>query len=259
METLLPDYKFETATRPLPEQSVGHSRRLFLSYTSRSADQEDALLVLQGKAYTLDAASDAYFTLAYFLRDLRTKLATAPLLGRGMLFPHHNIPSFSRILAIPETNTIPFTNLMDLPVPFSANDLSQFATCHMRRMMDPTFLQDGAEWGGYYSLPAWDDSSAKVDFDPAMHGVRFTTTEFLHTGSIQLHGTGGMDGVGAFELKGTIDGNTGALHMQKIYVNHGIRWQWVGFLTPFGIVASWGERYGGWVWLYKLAWCSSGA
>ena len=242
MDALLPNRKVGQATTPTTEQSVGNARRLF-----------------HGSRYKLDSASNSYFALVYFIRDLRTKLATAPPQGPHNDPFHQNNQSSSRNLAIPGVDSIPFTYLMDLPVPFSDRDLSHFATCHMRRMMDPTFFQDGAEWGGYYSLPAWDYSSPEVDFDPAMHGVRFTASELLHTGNIELHGTGGIDGVGGFELRGTIDCKTGALNMEKIYVNHDIRWHWVGFLTPFGITASWGEQWGGWVWLYKTAWCSSSA
>ncbi|KAI4275075.1 MAG: hypothetical protein LQ337_003486, partial [Flavoplaca oasis] len=212
------------------EQSVGIARRIF----------HDCRYKLD------DPASAAYCALAYFIRDLRTKLATAPpQRAQNDPLPQNN-QSSSRVLAIPGADSIPFTYLMDLPVPFSDRAMSLFGTCHIRRMMDPTFLQDGAEWGGYYSLPGPDDRSAEVDFDPAMHGVRFTASELLHTGNIELHGTGGIDGVGAFELRGTIDGKTGALRMEKIYVNRDIRWGWVGFLTPFGITASWGKRWGGW-------------
>ncbi|KAL8885895.1 MAG: hypothetical protein Q9192_006575 [Flavoplaca navasiana] len=242
MDALLPNRKIEPATTTTTEQSVGPARRLF-----------------RGCLRTLDSAADAYLALAYSIRDLRTKLATAPPQGAQNVSFHQNNQSLSRILAIPGADSIPFTYLMDLPVPFSDRDLSHLATCHMRRMMDLTFLQDGAEWGGYYSLPTWYDHSGEVGFDPAMHGIRFTASELVHTGDIWLHGTGGIDGVGAFELRGTIDGKTGALRMEKIYVNLDGRWGWVGFLTPFGITASWGEQWGGWVWLYKTAWCSTGA
>ncbi|KAL8838499.1 MAG: hypothetical protein Q9176_005051 [Flavoplaca citrina] len=242
MDALLPNSNIGPATTPTMEQSVGNARRLFPNCR-----------------YELDSASVAYFALAYFIRDLRTRLATAPPQQAQNDPFHQNNQSSLRDLAIPGADSIPFTYLMDLPVPFSDRELSHFGTCHIRRMMDPTFLQDGAEWGGYYSLPTWGDSSPEVDFDSAMHGVRFTASELLHTGNRELHGTGGIDGVDDFELRGTIDCKTGALNMEKIYVNHDIRWHWVGFLTPFGITASWGERGGGWVWLYKTAWCSTGA
>ncbi|KAL8639106.1 MAG: hypothetical protein Q9226_008915 [Calogaya cf. arnoldii] len=210
--------------------------------------------------YVLDAASLAYRILSYFIRDLRKKLATEPPREASEGSANQNSQSSPRnTLALPSSASIPFTEFMDLPVPFSDNNvLKLFTTCHLRRMSDPGFLQDGSEWCGYYSLPY---PHAEVDFDPPMHGIRFTTAAASNDSRlIEIEGTGGIDSVGAFKLRGTIDIDIGVLNMDKLYTSDGPRWGWVGFLTPFGIIASWGARNhgsGGWVWLYKRAWCTS--
>ncbi|KAL8922684.1 MAG: hypothetical protein Q9208_004997 [Pyrenodesmia sp. 3 TL-2023] len=255
MQTLLPDRPSVNIVPP-SAVSTASAREQFIDSLSQTAEDYEPL---HSKEHTLEAAAKAYVVLAHFVRDLREKLATEPLQGTWDGFVYQNSQSPSLNLAVPDSQSIPFTEFMDLPLPFTGHDYSNFATCHLRQMINVSFFEDGSEWGGYYSLPVspFQRTSTDVEFDPPMHKVRFTA-EWRNHAVLGIDGTGGSDGVGAFTLYGTIAADTGALTMEKIYANHGPRWRWMGFLTPFGIIASWGGRgadaWGGWVWLYKIAW-----
>ncbi|KAL8998629.1 MAG: hypothetical protein Q9169_002380 [Polycauliona sp. 2 TL-2023] len=241
-------------------------RRPFLNCLTPVTTEENGPLRLQGRQQTLKALATAYLAFAYLIRDLRRSLAIAWSLGSWNIQVHPNSQTPTpHAAAIPGVDSIPFTDFMDLPIPFNDGGLSAFAACHLSHMTNPNFLQDGSEWSGYYSVPQWQRpfDDARAEFDPVMHGIRFSVTKDEDR-VLDVQGTGGCDEVGAFELRGTIDAETGALHMEKVYTDQGFQWRWVGFLTPFGIIASWGEAsmgegepegYGGWVWLYKTAWC----
>lgn len=258
MQTLLPDRTALNVTPPLTG-STAYARGQFVNCLPRTAENGEPH---HDRENMVEATSSAYHALVYFIRDLRDKLAKEPPQGTWDGLVHQNSQSPSPTLAAPNSQSIPFTEYMDLPLPFTNNDSRKFTTCHLRQMVNPSFFEDGSEWGGYYSLPAasFQQANTGIQFDPPMHNIRFTA-EWRNHVVLGIDGTGGRDGVGAFTLRGTIAADTGALTMEKryaLYDNHGPRWRWVGFLTPFGIIASWsGGMYawGGWVWLYKTAWC----
>lgn len=260
MQTLLPDRPAVNIIPPLAKGTVS-ARERFIDGLSRTAEDDEPY---HSKEHTPEAAANAYVVLAYFVHDLREKLATEPPQGTWDGFVYRNSQSPSSNLAVPNSHSIPFTEFMDLPLPFTDDDSSNFATCHLRQMINVSFFEDDSEWGGYYSLPVsrFQRTSTDVEFDPAMHNIRFTA-EGRNPAVLEILGTGSNDGIGAFTLRGTIAADTGALTMEKSYANRGPRWRWVGFLTPFGIIASWGRRgadaWGGWVWLYKIAWVPKGA
>lgn len=72
-------------------------------------------------------------------------------------------------------------------------------------------------------------------------------------GRIFLNGRG-TDSVGPFRLYGCVNSDNGVFSMTKEYSEHH-RWHWDGFMTPFGLVGTWGySGCGGWFWLWKDAW-----
>lgn len=206
------------------------------------------------KRRAIQATRGAYTTFEPFILALRKKLAKEPPpQGLGTTFLDSS--SLLHSLPAPDSYSIPFGDFMDLPLPFTDDAPEAFAICHLRQTTSPSFLEDG-EWGGYYSLPASPfQHGGEVMFDPPMDKIQFAV-ESTDDSAVYIQGTGGSDRVGHFTLSGTVDTETGALSMVKQYVNDGPRWTWVGFLTPFGIIAAWGGGiWGGWVWLYKAAWC----
>ncbi|KAL8902420.1 MAG: hypothetical protein Q9207_004728 [Kuettlingeria erythrocarpa] len=244
MQTLLPDRPALNVIPPLAEKTAS-ARARFLDCLSRRVEWDEPVY---GRDM-LAAASVAYLALAYFVCDLRDKLARGPPQGTWDGFFHQTSQSPSPTLAVPNSHSIPFPEFMGLPLPFTNDD--SMATCHLRKMVHTSFLEDGSEWGGYYSLPTspFRQATTEVEFDPPMHNIRFTAEWLNNNVILGIDGTGGRDGVGAFTLRGRIAADTGVLTMEKIYVNHGPRWWWVGFLTPFGIIASWcgdTDAWGGW-------------
>jgi hypothetical protein len=52
------------------------------------------------------------------------------------------------LIGLPEPpSSIPFAEVMDLPIPFSSNSLERFGACHLPIMADPSYLTQG-EWTG---------------------------------------------------------------------------------------------------------------
>ena len=65
----------------------------------------------------------------------------------------------------------------------------------------------------------------------------------------------GVDGVGRFQLSGTLDQDT-TMQLLKTYASHS--WMWRCRITPFGIFGTWhhqgSQRVEGCVWLWKEEW-----
>ncbi|KAF3923720.1 hypothetical protein ABW20_dc0106000 [Dactylellina cionopaga] len=161
----------------------------------------------------------------------------------------------------------PFETYMKLPAPFG--DAAEFVWSHLEIMTSKAFLEEG-KWMGFYNY-----GSMKV-IDPAMIDIRFRVVELdgqdSHAGNSDsndgnhqdskhpprnvLNVTGsGEDNVGKFTLYGQIVKTTGKIQMKKVYTGTQLQWDWLGFMTPFGIVGRWGNRgSGGDLWLWKEDW-----
>ncbi|KAL8671946.1 MAG: hypothetical protein Q9168_003572 [Polycauliona sp. 1 TL-2023] len=144
MTALMLDRRIESTTSLTRNLTVENARMSFLDCLSLQTLGTGGPVerVPRSKELTIKAYADAYVAHAYFVRDLREKLA--PRLRLGTMVDY--VPS-PHTLAIPGSDSIPFQEFMDLPIPFSDKDLSRFATCHLPQMTDPAFLQDGSEWG----------------------------------------------------------------------------------------------------------------
>ena len=158
---------------------------------------------------------------------------------------HADTSSGSRII------DVPFTAFMDLEPPFSPDSVDKFSTCHIQKMVNATFLEDG-EWVGYYSI-----FGPPMMVDPPMTGIYFETIpedhEYSHLSleSFRVHARG-TDSIGDFTLSGWMEKQTGNFEITKQYIgSHS--WSWTGLMTPFGLVGMWGES-ADWFWLWKRAW-----
>ncbi|KAK6542521.1 hypothetical protein TWF694_006472 [Orbilia ellipsospora] len=181
-----------------------------------------------------------------------------------------------QIKQTPSGFEIPFESFMKLPEPFG--DPADFVWCHLEIMTSKEFLEDG-EWMGFYTYREYNR------FDPAMFGLKFKVVEpgeyeisrddctddydpnewkTIDTENAEVvHITAaGEDGVGEFKLFGQILRNTGKFVFTKIYVRDhdggkqkGPKWDWLGFMTPFGMVGMWGvhEAYCE-LWIWKESW-----
>ena len=98
-----------------------------------------------------------------------------------------------------------------------------------------------------------------IQFIPPMRGIVFTATESEESGSQTLAlKARGTDGVGEFKLYGDLTADTGNVNMFKkyvtLYAGQGplVTWRWSLFMSPFGLVGSWGNRkHSELVWLWK--------
>ena len=155
---------------------------------------------------------------------------------------------------LPSPWTVPFHETMDIAPPFTESVLQNFASCHLARMTDRSFLETG-EWVGYYSVPSG-GFNLQETFDPPMSGLRFSvSTNDQDPELVDVTGYGGIDAVGPFTLTGSINVTNGLVNLRKEYTDKVLEWDWTGYLSPFGIVAAWGQSgWGGLVWLYEKSW-----
>jgi hypothetical protein len=167
--------------------------------------------------------------------------------GRYIFFPHQ------LKISHPNSENIPFSTMMKLPMPFLKSSVKTFGICHLQTATSQAFLV-GDEWEGYYG------QGPSIDkLDAPMRGVVFEryTQRYkrILLASLEARGT---DIHGEFTLIGTINGVNGKLSLCKQYINGG-SFQCSGVMTPFGIVGNWHgrsgmTRYGGLFWLWKAKW-----
>ncbi len=158
------------------------------------------------------------------------------------------------VMAVPTATSIPFHLMMDIPLPFSPSATMDFTSCHLAKMANADFLEDG-EWAGFFSK-AFDEYDYIV-FDPPMHGIRFVTTASSDSpDTIDLHGTG-ADSMGDFSLDGSLVLGTGQILLKKVHpARHSCTaWDWTCIMTPLGIVGCWKRgHYSVMVWMWKVGW-----
>jgi len=113
------------------------------------------------------------------------------------------------------------------------------------------------EWVGYYTYGAEGDD----DVDAPLQGIHFTTEADPDDGdAVLVRAQGCRDGIGEFELNGTISRRGGWVALRKSYA-FGPSWANQAWLTPLGIAGYWGGRPGigdGFVWMYKREWTNEG-
>lgn len=150
---------------------------------------------------------------------------------------------------IPTASKLDFHTTMNMPLPFTPYAPADMATWHLPKMTSKQFLEDG-KWTGICSHSLGHDHYP-ITWDAPMHGVQFTThIKLSEPGRVFLKGCG-VDHVGSFDLDGTLLQGDGSLQITKQVANQQ-QWYWRAYMTPFGIVGTWGKiAWGGWVWLWK--------
>ncbi|EWC47822.1 hypothetical protein DRE_03022 [Drechslerella stenobrocha 248] len=156
--------------------------------------------------------------------------------------------------APPSGYDIPFTRFMQLPAPGA--DAAEFVWCHLDTMTSKEFIEEG-QWIGMYTY------GTMARMDPLMVDIKFRVVDPPaggQEGNAQVLdvAASGIDGLNEFALYGKIYRATGKVVLTKAYLRDGentLKWNWIAFMTPFGIVGGWGDpRWGGGIWLWKEDW-----
>ncbi|KAF3916925.1 hypothetical protein ABW21_db0206584 [Orbilia brochopaga] len=162
----------------------------------------------------------------------------------------------------PTANQIPFADFMELPPPGLETTTTAFVWCHLRKMTTQAFIEDG-RWMGVYTY------RSGRSIDPLMVDIKLRVVDITAPnsnsdddgnadGEVLDIAAAGFDAVGDFTLYGKIYRATGKVVIKKVY---SIEKQnerdsdWLAFMTPFGIVGHWRDRFhSGYVWLWKEDW-----
>jgi len=112
----------------------------------------------------------------------------------------------------------------------------------------------GHRWAGYYyySIAGIVDG---MD-DPPMFFKLYLVPPPSYAAANKVYFRGeGADGVGSFILEGSSDMEAGVVIARKTYVG-GHWWEWLGVITPFGMVGVWGagSQTHGWWWIWPQEW-----
>ncbi len=180
------------------------------------------------------------------------KQCARAVLAVGIMFEFlHQVGYTEDFDIIPTTGDIDFHATMTLPLPFPPHARAAMTSWHLPKMTSPAFFEDGT-WTGFYQCSL--GGRHQIKWDPPMRDIHFSAkTNPRIPGRIFLNGRG-TDSVGPFRLYGCVNSDNGVFSMTKEYSEHH-RWHWDGFMTPFGLVGTWGySGCGGWFWLWKDAW-----
>ena len=164
-------------------------------------------------------------------------------------------------------SAIPLRDLMAIPppfVPWKEAAEAYFPTWHLATMTDPAFLRDGP-WVGYVFQHTNGGASPEVqriDFHDTMEfPCKGKARNGARKDKIQLAGLGQVPG-DLFGVAGFLDRATGWAAWRRDHTCGfpcGRAWDYVGWMTPFGLAGVWGQgRWGqdscGWFWFWKQAW-----
>jgi len=158
----------------------------------------------------------------------------------------------------PTAIQIPFTSLIDMPLPFSSEGGRSFSTAHLPTMTDPSFFSEGT-WAGYsLSVFQMDDESSIGTFDTPLSDLKFQTRASPNDSNIvdiwcEKICDGGL---APFRFRGTLRRDSGRIALIQCCVSAYIDITFEAVMTPFGIVGSWTQ--GQWLWLWKSEWCENG-
>ncbi|KAK5661797.1 hypothetical protein OQA88_9899 [Cercophora sp. LCS_1] len=122
----------------------------------------------------------------------------------------------------------------------------------LRGCVDALLDDLSGEWVGSYS-----SSMGVYPMDDPLRRIHFVSREDPEDPDlVRVAAKNCIDGVGPFELRGTISRSTSRATLTKNYIGSHM-WRNDCVLTPFGIIGCWGAgpTHGyGYVWMYKKAW-----
>ncbi|KAF1814819.1 hypothetical protein P152DRAFT_233777 [Eremomyces bilateralis CBS 781.70] len=218
-------------------------------------------------AYSMAAQWTSLLLIKLF-RMLQSRLSRAGYVdatSAGLSPEHSQLPS--NLILPPSIDTIPLAQIYADPENDKSALLSdcfgsfeasyRFAVSHLKTMATKQFMED--DWVGYYSCCNAQDTPWDMTFDGPMQGIKFSTSSSPpnHRHDMTLR-SNGYDVVGAFQLFGSLNTNTGYFHLIKRYEAQPVVWNWEGRLTPWGLVGVWGRhapsQWGGLFWLWKSSW-----
>jgi hypothetical protein len=158
---------------------------------------------------------------------------------------------------LPELSRMPFHTWMNIPMVYGS-ERRDFNECHAWWATTPQFIS--GTWMGYYS----DERGQEPNLEEPMHNINliarkpdlpYSTQSRIRT--VIDAASEGCDGIGKFALHGEIHFDGSVILYKQYYQG----WEWIykGFVTPFGIAGSWGDRNldgKGYFWLWKKDWCN---
>lgn len=219
---------------------------------SRSHDPSNSILQVLSLAYA--ALPLIYYELLRAMSESRT--------GRGGRYPPGAIiPPPPPNLPPPTSSQIPFSTFMALPLPFSAECVTNFNTCHMQSMCITSFIEAGT-WTGHHLFVSH-DTEEPANFICPVDGVQFSSfPEQPDTERRRMRSNRSfINPMGQFSFELDFKEGEGLLQLTTVYSQRGpIDLQFQGAMTPFGIVATFGftqpiaGRQTHWLWLWKSEW-----
>jgi hypothetical protein len=190
-----------------------------------------------------------------FVRELRWALTSGRTLN----------PNPIGLFPPPNASTIPLTDFLVPPVPFTPESLEGFGRCHLSVMTEPGFFVDD-EWTGYIYNHRTDGGASFVGFGglpprrrPSQDQSGINRSIQFHREvqgddskfTIRSHNVRSQAWPARFEI--TVDRTTGHLTVAMIISNVLRRVFSDAVITPFGIVGGIFTR-GSWLWLWKCKW-----
>jgi hypothetical protein len=164
-------------------------------------------------------------------------------------------------IPLPEPSRMPFHTWMNIPMVYGS-ERRAFHECHAWWATTPEFIS--GTWIGYYS----DEREREPNLEEPMHSINLIARKSdlpyqpaqTRTRTVIDVASKGRDGIGKFAMHGEIHFDGSVI----LYKQYDVGWGWVykGFVTPFGIAGSWGDRHldgQGYFWLWKKDWCNPDA
>ena len=111
----------------------------------------------------------------------------------------------------------------------------------------------GCRWAGYYTT-----GTGELNDPPMFFKLYLVPPPSTDEATCKVYFRGeGADGVGSFTLQGVADTEAGVMNATKAYVGAHL-WNWLGVITPFGMVGTWGigRDSGSW-WIWPQEWSES--
>ncbi|KAF2667622.1 hypothetical protein BT63DRAFT_296462 [Microthyrium microscopicum] len=203
-------------------------------------------------------------TVSYFAVGLRKAIASDYPLDRESCMGTYT-PSLPKRL--------PTFSLLELPTPFTNESMVDLPTCHLARMTDPAFFEDG-RWTGYKSMTGiwgqqqdWFDPIGGENRNVEWNNVRivqpdgrlgiertlyFEFVEWTAQNKYKMRSNWVHTTTEIFKIDLAIDRQTGLAELNNTCYSGWPMGIYYGVMTPFGLVV-WIYKQS-YMWLWKTEW-----
>lgn len=244
--------------------SIDYSRKLVQWAATTAPDPSDPEGEARGNLVVKKQHAIANLAVGSMCARLKSVYATRPPI-MGVCEP-------------PSAFTIPFSQLMKLPLPFATGALDDFSKCHLSATTDPDFLTSGDWTGSYHTLGSSPNSFNPIGgphHDGFDHPPRSAPPGFFpygrsFEGVVRFHRIGDADGT-TIRLESNNFHSKATLHKLRVEVNsrtgqlaithwHPMQDYYMtteGVMTPFGIVSRMHVSQDSWLWLWKVEWSTA--